>query len=134
MLKSLEIQKKYIESYQSQLRIIDTNINELKRAKETIEGYTKLEENEEILVPVGANMFVFGKIADTRKVLSHVGANILVKENATKALERLTNRIHSLSEIKEKMEKELSSVVEQYRNLSRKVEEQYAEMLKKEKK
>ena len=128
-LQSLEIQKRYIESYRTQLNAIELQLRELKTAQETIEGYNKLKVGDEILVPVGGDSFVLGKIQDVKNVLSGIGAGITVQESAGKALSRFGEKTEKLTRMQKKLEQELGSIEQQYRTLSRKVESEYAAMM-----
>ena len=129
-LQSLEIQKKYIDSYQAQLSAFELQISDLTTARETIESYGKLTAGDDILVPVGGDVFVFGKIGDPKSVLAGIGAGITVQESAGKAITRLTGKIDSMTRMREKLEQELGSIEMQYRSLSRKVEAEYTEMMR----
>ncbi len=129
-LQSLEIQKKYIDSYQAQLSAFELQISDLTTARETIESYGKLKAGDDILVPVGGDVFVFGKIGDPKSVLAGIGAGITVQESAGKAITRLTGKIDSMTRMREKLEQELGSIEMQYRSLSRKVEAEYTEMMR----
>lgn len=133
-LQSLDIQKKYIQSYQTQLSAFELQISELTTARETIESYSKLAAGDETLVPVGGDFFVFGKISDPKNVLADIGAGITVQESAGKALTRLNERIDAMSKTKGKLEQELGSIEQQYMSLSRKVEAEYAAMMREQQK
>ena len=127
-LQSLEIQQKYMESYQGQLAALDAEINQLNLARETIQSYQKLGSGDDILVPVGAGFFVFGKIAQPGKVISGVGGGISVQEASGKALTRLGERLEGLEKMRSSSREQLGSLELQYRSLTRKVEAQYARM------
>ncbi len=126
--QSLEIQKEYIQGYKAQLAALDAHLQELKTAKETIQGYSKLAKDDEVLIPVGGGFFVPGSIRDTRTVISHVGANISVQESHTRAQERLEENIVKMESSRGRLSKELQSIEEQFASLSRKLEEAYAGM------
>ena len=128
-LQSLEIQKRYIQSYRAQLDALELQISELNSARDTIKSYSELDTGDEILVPVGGNFFVLGNIADPKNALSNLGAGITAKESVGKALERLDGRLKNLNSARAKLGQELRSIELQYRALSKKFEADYAQMM-----
>jgi len=87
-----------LESLQRQQEVLSLSLEELMRAKETLSRYQKAGKEAEILVPVGANAFVFGKVADASRALIGIGSDVVLKEPIPKAVERLDGRIRNLQE------------------------------------
>ena len=87
-----------LESLQRQQEVLSLSLEELMRAKETMARYKKAGKGSEILVPVGANAFLFGEVADPDRALIGIGSDVLLDEPIPKAVERLDARIRSLQE------------------------------------
>src|SRR6266511_3381867 len=87
-----------LESLQRQQEVLALSLEELMRAKETMSRYRKAGKGAEVLVPVGANAFLFGQVADAGKVLIGIGSDVLLEEPIPKAMERLDARIRGLQE------------------------------------
>src|SRR5436309_12707707 len=82
-----------LESLQRQQEVLSLSLEELMRAKETLSRFQKAGKEAEILVPVGANAFVFGQVADASRALIGIGSDVVLKEPIPKAVERLDGRI-----------------------------------------
>ena len=87
-----------LENLQRQQEVIALSLEELMRAKETMSRYRKAGDAAEILVPVGANAFLFGKVDDPERAIIGIGSDLLVEEPIPKATERLEGRIKGLQE------------------------------------
>ena len=87
-----------LETLQRQHEVLSLSLEELMRAKETIARYRKAGKGAEVLVPVGANAFLYGKVADGENALIGIGSDLVLEEPVPKALERLDGRIRSLQE------------------------------------
>lgn len=120
-LIALEIQKQYINSLTNQIERVQLAINEHQRAKETLSKYIKLKDGNEILIPIGANSYVFANKTKTNKAIVGIGANVSVEEDLEKAIERIEKKLKILHENGEELTKELANVEQQASLLSEKI-------------
>ena len=87
-----------LETLQRQQEMLSLSLEELMRAKETMTRYRQAGKGAEVLFPIGANAFLFGKIADPEQSIIGIGSDLLIQEPIPKAVERLDGRIKSLQE------------------------------------
>jgi prefoldin alpha subunit len=87
-----------LESLQRQQEVLSLSLEELLRAKETITRYAQAGKGAEVLVPVGANAFLFGRVGDPDHAIVGIGSDLLVQEPIPRAIERLNARITGLQE------------------------------------
>lgn len=120
-LMALEMQKGYIESLSSQIEMIEVALNEHIRAKETIDNYINLKEGHELLIPIGANSFIYAKKTKAKKAIVGIGAKISVEEDLEKAQERIDEKIKNLQQNGEELAKQLNEVQQQAATLSEKI-------------
>jgi len=87
-----------LETLQRQQEVLALSLEELMRAKDTMVRYQRAGKGAEILVPIGANAYLFGKVADADLAIIGLGSDLLAKEPIPRAVERLDIRIKSLQE------------------------------------
>jgi prefoldin alpha subunit len=69
----------------------------------TVEQLHAVDENAELLIPVGAGTFVNGSLKNSSNVLIGVGAGIVIEKPIDDAITKLDERIKRLQENLEKM-------------------------------
>ncbi len=99
-----------IESLARQLTLIDASISELNIAKEFLTNLKNMKNDQDILVPIGANILAFGSIRNTKEVLVSIGAEVFAKKSVEDALKYVESRINDLNKAKENIQKEIVSL------------------------
>ncbi len=94
----LDTYKAQLENLQKQQELLALSVEELMRARETMSRYGEAGKGAQILVPIGGNAFLFGKIADHENAIMGIGSDVLVEEGIPKAIERLDGRIKQVQE------------------------------------
>ncbi len=92
-----ERQRAELEALARQDELVKLSLEEYMRAKETMARYQKGGKGAEILVPVGANSFLFAEIKDPDKAVVGVGSDLNVVESMDEAIARLEGRIEDLT-------------------------------------
>jgi len=69
-----------LEDVRRRVELLNTTLAELAAAKSALEEIGSLNEGEELLVPVGAGVFIRAKLAGKDKVLVTLGANVMVEK------------------------------------------------------
>lgn len=118
---ALEMQKGYIESLTNQIEMIQLAMNEHVKAKETLSQYMKLKEGNELLVPIGANSFIYAKKTKAKKAIIGIGANVTIEEDLDKAVERIENKLQNLQKTGDELTQQLANVQQQATALSEKI-------------
>jgi len=99
-----------IESLARQLTLIDASISELNIAKEFLTNLKNMKNDQDILVPIGANILAFGSIRNTKEVLVSIGAEVFAKKSVEDALKYVESKINDLNKAKENIQKEIVSL------------------------
>jgi len=126
-IATLELLKVQIENLQKQIDAIQLSIQEIIRAVETLEGYTKME-NDEILVPIGAGVFISAKISEKKGIMG-IGNNLFVDLPLEKMIESLKERRKKYEELLSKLTMDMKKLQENYAVLSEKIEKDYQKYL-----
>ena len=124
-MSAIDLSRAQLDNVARQREIVRTSIEEHLRAKETLAQYSKAGENEEILVPVGAGVFIHAKAGNRKSCIASIGASVLMERDIAETEKTLDDRIEDLkraaSELDEQAEK-ISYAIEQ---LSKEAKEQY---------
>lgn len=98
---------------QQQLQMLQHQISELEQIKESLEEMKKAKQGDEILVPMGAGVFLKSTLKDVGKVLMNVGTGTVVEKTLIDALELVESQLTQLHQIESDMAQELSNVSQQ---------------------
>ncbi|MDP8012304.1 MAG: prefoldin subunit alpha [Thermoplasmata archaeon] len=124
LLATADVLKKHIENLNLQIQFLREQKEEHYNAKLTLENYLKLE-NEEILMDIGANTFVYCKVSDKKRAMISIGSNIILEHDIPKAIQTLESRIKDLEEAEKKFIQEADKAQAQYAAIEKRVEEIY---------
>jgi prefoldin alpha subunit len=124
-LMYLEQMKEQIITLREQLEILELAIKEHSQAIETLKDFKAIENDNEILIPIGADTLIFGKVLDKSKVIINVGAGIAMEENIKNALEKLTERMEKIETNKDKILTSITNLQDQAVRLNASIEERY---------
>jgi prefoldin alpha subunit len=102
-LTLIEYYKQQLESIDMQLQYLQSTLADYQRAKMTVEQLHAVDENSELLIPVGAGTFINGSLKNASNVLIGVGAGIVIEKTIDEAVLKLEERIKRIQENLEKM-------------------------------
>ena len=110
-----EMQEKYLQfqmlMQQSQhleqaVTTINSQIEELNTLKQNLEDISKVEEGNDILVPMGAGIFLKAKSDNTKELLMNVGSKVIVKKSPQEALKLIDEQIKEMTKVRDDSQKE----------------------------
>jgi prefoldin alpha subunit len=127
----LEMCRSQLENLRRQDEMVRFSLEEYMRARDTLQGLKGKKTGDEILVPIGANYFIHGKIGDVKKVLSNLGSNIAAEESIDDSIARLDNHIKDLNEAGQKIVKKVSELEAHSATLTGQLQEEYSKLEKK---
>jgi prefoldin alpha subunit len=97
-LYAMEQFKHQVENLSRQRQVVMMSMEEHMRARLTLSEYGKSSDGHELLVPVGANTFLFARAARPDKVLIGIGGDVVIEDTAAGASEKLDSTIKLLEE------------------------------------
>ncbi|MCK5547888.1 MAG: prefoldin subunit alpha [Thermoplasmata archaeon] len=113
---SFEQNRAQLETIIRQEEMLRMSLEDYMRAKETMTRLKDCKDDSELLIPIGANNFVFARLGDKRKVIQSAGSDIAVEGTVDEAMERVESRITEISKARDQVGQkhaELESVVQQ---------------------
>jgi len=102
-LTLIEYYKQQLESIDVQLQYLRSTLADYQRAKMTVEQLHTIDENSELLIPIGAGTFVNGSLKNSSNVLIGIGAGIILEKTVDETILKLEERIKRIQENLEKM-------------------------------
>ncbi|MFQ5907782.1 MAG: prefoldin subunit alpha [Thermoplasmata archaeon] len=98
---ALETTRAQLEALTRQEEALRYSLQEYTRARDTMEKYQGSPVGTEILVPIGANSFLFAQITDVERAIVGLGAEVALDDSIESAIERLDTRIRQLTTVQE---------------------------------
>jgi prefoldin alpha subunit len=92
-----EMLRSQLEALAQQNEMLTMSLEEHMRAKETMTRFQQGGKGSDILVPVGANAFLFAEIKDPDKAIIGIGSDLTVEEDMEVAITRLDGKIEDLN-------------------------------------
>jgi prefoldin alpha subunit len=101
------------------------SLEEHMRAKETISRFSKTSAGEKLLVPVGANCFVFASVENREDVIVGLGSDVMIMDSAEGAVAKLDNRIKEMADSEEELAKRMADLDGEITKLTEIVQTEY---------
>jgi prefoldin alpha subunit len=121
----LEHLKEQITTLNEQFEILDLALNEHNQAFDTLKDFKTLDKNNQILIPIGADSLVFAKVVDETKVIINIGAGIAIEDEIGDAITKLSSRMETIEENRNKIKITINNLQDQAISLSSTIEEKY---------
>jgi prefoldin alpha subunit len=102
-LTLIEYYKQQLESIELQLQYLQSTLMDYQRAKITVEQLSGVDDNSDMLIPVGGGTFVNATLKNASNVLIGVGAGLVIEKTADEAVTKLDERIKRIQENLDKM-------------------------------
>jgi len=119
MFESARSQLEYLEE---NARMVDSSISEHLRTRETLEHYG---EAKEMLMPVGAGVFIMAKPAKKDKAVVAIGAGASIEMSSKDALAHLDKNLEKLNKTREKAAERMGQIKQKIEELAGKMEALY---------
>jgi len=130
MVVQLNQHQTQVDMLRTNLETIEAQMNQLAITGVTLDGVSKSNEGQEILIPIGSNSFVFAKIQNLQKVLIGIGSDVAVESSIEEAQERLGQQMRELREVAETLQNQYRSSLQKVEVLRAQVQESYNKMQK----
>jgi prefoldin alpha subunit len=123
-MSTLELFRAQLESIAENQQLIQISLEELGRARETLNQFQNAKEGDELLVPIGGNSFVFAKVATNAKAIVGIGTGISVEKSMDEAIKTMDDRSKELLDTMNKLNDRRLAIEEQANVLSQAVQQE----------
>ncbi|WP_456474830.1 prefoldin subunit alpha [Candidatus Pyrohabitans sp.] len=128
VLADYEMMRSQAEALQQNLDLINQHIAEFRLTLSTLEEIEKLEDGNEILVPMGSGSFTKAEIKDTGSVILSLGAEVAARKSIDEAKLDLQARVEELEKVREEHNSRLGEIMKNLEAIAPVVEQILAAM------
>jgi len=122
---NLELVRGQMEALARQADTLQIALEDVVRARETLERSKEAGAGREILVPIGANSFVVAALKDAETVIVGIGSDVAVEETVPAALARFEARGKAIEDAERGLAERMAQLEQQADAFSRRVQELY---------
>ena len=123
-MSALEMFRAQLESIAENQQLIQLSLEELGRARETLSQYQKAKQDDELLVQIGGNSYVFAKVANNSKAIVGIGTGVSVEKTMVEAVKTLAERATELMDTMKKLTERRMTLEDQANQLSQVVQQE----------
>jgi prefoldin alpha subunit len=103
LLGALQQTRDQLEEFRTQAELLRISVEEHRTAIDTLEAYKDVKEGHEVLVPVGANAYVFANSSTPKSAITEIGAGLSAAMPIDVAVEKLRKRIERIEASRKKV-------------------------------
>ncbi len=121
-------QEKYLEfqmlnqklsQMNQELNLMEQQLIELRLIEESLTNLKKVKPGTKTFSSVGPGIFVESKLNNNKEVLMNIGASVVVKKSITSAKTTISSKVEKINELMKQLQKEIESVSGNLQKLSR---------------
>ncbi|MCK4458059.1 MAG: prefoldin subunit alpha [Thermoplasmata archaeon] len=124
---TLDLARAQLDGLAKQGELLRMALEEHMRAKETISRFNKTKTGERLLVPVGADCFVFAAVENNEDVIVSLGSDVMITDTTGDAIAKLDKRIKQMNDSEEELAKRMAELDGEVARLTEKVQSEYDE-------
>ncbi|MEM0023118.1 MAG: prefoldin subunit alpha [Thermofilaceae archaeon] len=109
------------EEMRKRIELLNASINEIAAARRALEETQNLNEGDELLVPLGAGVFVRVKLANKSSVVVTIGANIMIEKNVDEALKIVGSREQQIRDALQRSMAEYQALLNRLQELEQQI-------------
>ena len=106
-----------LKEIQQQLQLLFQQRTELEHLTGALQELGNTTGEQEVLIPLGAGIFIKASIKDVKTILLNVGAEVIVEKNVEDTLQLVERQNKELQTIESSMQEELAHVNQQLQYL-----------------
>jgi prefoldin alpha subunit len=103
LLGLLQQTREQLDQLNTQAELLRISLEEHRTAIDTLDAYKDAKEGQEVLVPVGANAYVFANSASTKTAITEIGAGLSAALPIQVAVEKLQKRVEKIDSSRKKV-------------------------------
>ncbi|TDA31840.1 MAG: prefoldin subunit alpha [Hadesarchaea archaeon] len=111
-----------MEAMREQMALLSTTLSELSSTIETIKKLKELPEGTEILTPIGSGSFVRAKLMPLEKILTGVGAEVVIERTPEEALKFLEEKSAEVGRAVQRLQSEMANLQQKMEDLRPQIE------------
>jgi len=127
LIRRLIVQLQALENtYQeirSRLSLIDAALSEFSMASSTLKGIKTLDNDSDILIPIGGGSFIKAKLTDSSNVVHSIGSNVSTEKTIELTQADFDNRISDFQKIRTSLNQQLNQATIAITNIRNQIQQ-----------
>ena len=127
LLRQLIVQLQTLETtYQeirSRLSLLDAALSEISVASMTLKGIETLDNDSEILIPIGGGSFVKAKLSDSNNVIHSIGSGVSTEKTIDLAQADFDNRLSDFQKFRNTLNQQLNQATMAITNIRNQIQQ-----------
>ncbi|MDR2865877.1 MAG: prefoldin subunit alpha [Methanomassiliicoccaceae archaeon] len=124
-LYALDVYKAQLDGFAQQAQILQMSLEEAVRARETLKALLDAKEGEELLIPIGAQSFVYARAAGINKAIIGIGNRVSVEKELSDAATYMDGSVKEITEVLKKTGDSITEMDAHAKNISLAVQQEY---------
>lgn len=100
-----------LDTFQSRFNMVERALVQLQVANSTLQGLKGKEEGVSIIIPVGGGTHIKAKLADSKKVIMGIGANVATEKTYDGAQESIGRQMTELQKSRIALQQQISQTM-----------------------
>ncbi len=126
-----ELQKKYLEfqliqqqleQLQQQHALVENQVAQLISLKDALEELKKSSVKSDMLAPLGAGVYAYSSLNENEHVLMNIGARTAVKKTIPEAQEIAGKQIEEMKKFSDDIQKAINQFASRYREIQQEIQ------------
>lgn len=125
MVAALETSRAQLTALARQEELLRVSLEEYARARETMARYVEAPVGTEVLVPIGADSFLFAHVADVERCVVGIGSDVALEDSLEKAMGRIDRRMEQLQSVQEDLVQRIGEMEERVNVTAAAIQQEY---------
>jgi prefoldin alpha subunit len=123
LIAQLQALENAYQEIRSRLNILDAALSEISLASLTLKGIKTLDNDSEILIPIGGGSFVKAKLSDSNNVVHSIGSGVSTEKTIELAQADFDNRISDFQKIRNSLNQQLNQATMAITNIRNQIQQ-----------
>lgn len=111
------------QEIRSRLNLLEAALSELSLASSTLNGIKTLDDESEILIPIGGGSFVKAKLSDSNNVVHSIGSGVSTEKTIELAQADFDNRMSDFQKIRASLNQQLNQATIAMTNIRNQIQQ-----------
>jgi prefoldin alpha subunit len=111
------------QEIRSRLNLLEAALSELSLASSTLNGIKTLDDESEILIPIGGGSFVKAKLSDSNNVVHSIGSGVSTEKTIELAQADFDNRMSDFQKIRTSLNQQLNQATIAMTNIRNQIQQ-----------
>ena len=119
----LNLMNNKLQEMEQQLQIIEKQIQEFQLTSIALQDLETSKIDNEVLSPIGQNIFVKSKLLDNKEVFVDIGSKVFAKKSVPEAQEIINKKFEDFVSVREKIAEQAQMLAQEMMGIQKNIQE-----------